>query len=188
MVKLEGLCFFHSETGTEGGYWAFQDNRFITKNTRHFNCIKCYKYWDKELYPDGPPKELDQTKSVYITKIIPFNDLTSDKVVLNLLDLATPPECPYDEHDFQPVSEHNWSYDGLHILEDGDWLIIYSKTEPKSILWSGIIKLKQHELFSKTVFNMWIHTDQEGVDRATWALWFMETNPATLIPKQPIKS
>jgi len=26
---LEGVLTFHSETGTEGGYWAFQDSRYI---------------------------------------------------------------------------------------------------------------------------------------------------------------
>ncbi len=26
---LQGVCYFHSETGTEGGFWAFQDNAFI---------------------------------------------------------------------------------------------------------------------------------------------------------------
>ncbi len=28
---LHGVCYFHSETGTEGGYWAFQDENFIVE-------------------------------------------------------------------------------------------------------------------------------------------------------------
>ncbi len=27
--RVYGYCCFHSETGTEGGYWAFQDRRYI---------------------------------------------------------------------------------------------------------------------------------------------------------------
>lgn len=29
---FDGICYFYSETGTEGGYWAFQDKRFITED------------------------------------------------------------------------------------------------------------------------------------------------------------
>ena len=29
---LDGVLFFHSETGTEGGFWAFQDSRYIQNN------------------------------------------------------------------------------------------------------------------------------------------------------------
>ena len=33
---LEGILHLHSETGTEGGYWAFQDSKFISiKTTRY---------------------------------------------------------------------------------------------------------------------------------------------------------
>ena len=34
MIKsIDGVCYFHSETGTEGGYWAFQDRRFINESS-----------------------------------------------------------------------------------------------------------------------------------------------------------
>ena len=29
MTTLRGVLEFYSETGTEGGYWAFQDEKFI---------------------------------------------------------------------------------------------------------------------------------------------------------------
>lgn len=29
-TELTGICFFFSETGTEGGYWAFQDSKYIS--------------------------------------------------------------------------------------------------------------------------------------------------------------
>src|SRR5579862_9152972 len=31
-LPLRGVLHFYSETGTEGGYWAFQDERFIRKD------------------------------------------------------------------------------------------------------------------------------------------------------------
>jgi hypothetical protein len=113
--ELRGLVYFYSETGTEGGSWAFQDSRFIFPPTQEF--------------PEG-----------------------------------------------------QWSYEGLHILEDGDYLTIYSKDNPAEIVWSGKISLRKHPSFAKSVFGLWIHADQKGVDRKTWARWFVEEYPAKLIP------
>lgn len=30
---MKGVLFFHSETGTEGGYWAFQDSDYISPDS-----------------------------------------------------------------------------------------------------------------------------------------------------------
>ena len=30
--KLEGVCTFYTETGTEGGYWAFMDSKNLYSN------------------------------------------------------------------------------------------------------------------------------------------------------------
>lgn len=37
----QGVLDFHSETGTEGGYWAFMDQRFITPP----NVESSYEQW-----------------------------------------------------------------------------------------------------------------------------------------------
>lgn len=105
---LKGVCHFYSETGTEGGLWAFQDSDYMS--------------------PQG------------------------------------------------------WSYEGLHILENGDRLTIFSPDNPARIVWSGVISLRPHPLFTESVFGCWIHADQEGVDRETWATYFFEEYPAELIP------
>src|SRR5271163_1071600 len=47
------MTTFHSETGTEGGYWAFQDEKFIEVNTTFFVCTKCGRVWDKKRQPEG---------------------------------------------------------------------------------------------------------------------------------------
>jgi len=113
--ELTGLLDFFFETGTEGGFWAFQDSRYISPPTQEF--------------PEG-----------------------------------------------------QWSYEGLHILKDGDFLTIYSKDNPTEIVWSGVISLRNYPLFTEAVFGLWIHADQEGVDRETWARWFFEGYAAKLIP------
>lgn len=112
---MNGVCLFWSETGTEGGYWAFQDRRFIK-----------------------PPTE---TRS-------------------------------YLQYD----------YKGLHLLGNGDRLVIYDKKDQKNIVWDGVIDLVMHGLFTEHAQGYWIHADQAGVDRDIWARWFFEEYPATLVP------
>ncbi|MEK6809705.1 MAG: hypothetical protein AABY40_03450 [Nanoarchaeota archaeon] len=106
---LEGVLFFHSETGTEGGYWAFQDSQFISSDNA------------------------------------------------------------------------SWSYEGLHILRNGDRLTIYHP-ENNNEVWSGVIALKQYPLFTEDARGLWIHADQTGIDRETWAEYFFKSYRARLIP------
>jgi hypothetical protein len=71
----------------------------------------------------------------------------------------------------------------LHVLKDGDYLIIkYPFLHQKSgqIAWEGNISLMNYPLFTQDAFGMWIHADQAGVDRETWARMFMEQWPAIL--------
>lgn len=159
---LEGLINFHSETGTEGGYWAFQDKRFITPNTRHFSCTKCGLYWDKNRYARAAELEVHMWGKKW---------------------LGNSPLCQPGKHIWQLVSPENWSYDGLHILEDGDCLIIYDKENQNTIIWEGLIRLKQFEAFTESAYGLWIHADQEGIDREVWAKWFFDQHPACLIKK-----
>ncbi len=103
VAVLRGVLFFWSETGTEGGYWALQDD--------------CY------------PK----------------------------------------------------SYDGLHVLEDGDYLKVFN--EDGSIRWEGVIQLKSYPAFTEHVFNCWIHADQIGTQRQAWADMFFKELKAELQKK-----
>jgi len=77
--------------------------------------------------------------------------------------------------------QESWSYQGLHILSDGDELTIYNKKDPKKVVWSGIIQLKSYPVFTESAYNLWIHSDQIGIPRNTWAKWFMDEYPAKLI-------
>jgi len=152
---MEGVLEFFSETGTEGGYWAFQDKKFITPNTTLFTCKKCHLIWDKESYSDD-----------YLTKA------SADNIKF----------CAPDKHEFELTCPELHSYEGLHVLEDGDHLTIYSKENHEEMLWSGEISLKKHPLFTQHVFGLWIHADQEDMDREIWANYFLNHHPAKLIP------
>jgi hypothetical protein len=115
METIKGTLFLYSETGTEGGYWAIQDERFIQ-----------------------PPTE----------------------------------DWPHAR----------WSYDGLHALNDGDYLKIFHPDG--TLLWEGEIKLKKHPVFTEAVdihdesanvnLGLWIHADQIGMSRHDWAYPFMK--------------
>lgn len=64
-MQYKGVLTFHSETGTEGGYWAFQDENFIGLESADRVCDDCGRVWMegrpepdgnhawKPLFPDG---------------------------------------------------------------------------------------------------------------------------------------
>jgi hypothetical protein len=104
-APLQGTLLFWSETGTEGGHWALQEDR----------------------YPG--------------------------------------------------------SYDGLHVLEDGDHLRVLN--EDGSSRWEGLIQLKSYPAFTEHVFNCWIHADQIGMERQAWAEMFFKQLKAELQKKNP---
>lgn len=157
---FNGVCHFFSETGTEGGFWAFQDSQFITKNVPRPYCKKCGKYLEPQKY-----------ENLKVVKVLPITQ--------EVLDGKEPPECPEGQHE-REVND-SWSYEGLRILKDGDHLTIYSKENPDEIVWEGNIKLREHPLFTEDASGLWIHADQEGVDRETWARWFFDEHPAILV-------
>jgi hypothetical protein len=115
METIKGTLHLYSETGTEGGYWAIQDENFIF-----------------------PPTE----------------------------------EWPHE----------HWSYDGLHSLKDDDCLKIFNPDG--TIYWEGAISLKRYPVFTESVpihdesanvdLGLWIHADQNGLDRQFWARPFLK--------------
>jgi len=159
---LDGVCHFHSETGTEGGYWAFHDARYIKKNVGRGYCSKCGK-WLR-----------NQEGAIQIVRVKQI-----DEEFLRTGELDEQPDCPNDAHE-EEIGDL-WDYEGLHILEDGDHLTIHPKDNTNEIVWSGIIKLRELPLFTEHAYGFWIHADQEGISRETWARWFLEEHPATLV-------
>lgn len=258
---LEGVLFLHSETGTEGGYWAFQNQQFIDKTPLSF-CI----YVDQDVWDSNDPERNGKIKDKYEVFLddrwLPLPDPMTDdpdyyasslfcgerdgdhkadkrlmkkygfkiKYAADLMDErhgkgnwrledpstavtsdgtrwvyggtpSTEPSRPYSvpknglaranvewedgvteqERLSSTLLVTSWSYEGLHILHDGDRLAIYHPDD-SSIVWSGVINLKQHGLFTEHASRMWIHADQIGIERDVWAEYFLKEYPAKLIP------
>lgn len=163
---LKGILFLHSETGTEGGYWAFQDSRYIQENVPKGYCNNCGIYM----------KEQSEPLKVKCVTIL-------DEEVMQEYErtgkIKEKPNCANNNH--EELIGDAWDYEGLHILQDGDHLTIYHPNNNKEV-WSGVINLKQHKLFSEDASGMWIHADQIGIERDVWAEYFFKNYSAKLIP------
>lgn len=156
---LQGVCFFWSETGSEGGSWAFQDSRFIQKNVVRPYCKKCGKFFgDQE---EGKLK---------VVRVLSLSQAMDGKEF---------PECAEGQHE-REVGD-SWSYDGSHILENGDKLTVFSPNGQRKKVWSGVISLKKYRLFTQSVSGFWIHADQKGIPREKWARFFFKKYPAELV-------
>ena len=158
---LGGVCTFHSETGTEGGYWAFQDEKFIKRDAPRGYCKKC-GLWMR------PQNGVIQATRVHTVSLDADGQIKADER----------PICADGDHEEYVGDE--WSYKGLHILKNGDRLTIFSKDNPEEVAWEGIINLHYLPLFTEDAHGLWIHHDQDGVVREEWALWFFKCHPARL--------
>lgn len=166
---MRGVCHFYSETGTEGGYWAFQDQQFIGIPNNEEHCADC-----------GILRSHFEQAAANET-LVATHTYSLEDVVGPEGRVALPESCLDGTHRFQPLyPEGMWSYEGLHVLRDGDQLTIFDKENEDQVVWQGEIKLLQHDLFSEDAFGMWIHADQDGVEREQWATWFLKEYPAEL--------
>lgn len=164
---LHGVCYFWSETGTEGGHWAFQDRRFITENVAYGYCKNCGKWLHKQ-------EGLLQVTRVHII------DQQFQEELLRTGKVPERPECPDNIH--EEDRGNSFDYQGLHVLKNGDHLTIFDKKNPKKVIWDGVIDFAPHGLFTEHAMGMWIHASQNGIGRGTWGKWFMQEYPAKLIP------
>lgn len=95
----------------------------------------------------------------------------------------------------------SWSRYGLVLLKDGDTLTIYDRSSvvfdagrnddrrpilfwKAEVLWEGQIRLGVYDSSTERAFRLPIHHDVEGVDRETWARWFMEKYPCRLVTRR----
>lgn len=168
---LEGILSLHSETGTEGGYWAFQDSRHIQKNVPRAYCKNCGTYMKEQ---SGLLKI--QRVTVLDEEVIRELELTGE--------IKEKPSCANDEHE-EEIGD-SWSYEGLHILQNHDHLTIYHPDNNEEV-WSGVINLEQFGLFTERALGMWIHADQIGIERDVWAKYFFKEYSARLLPAKSHK-
>lgn len=195
-MELRGVTHFHSETGTEGGYWAVQDERYTGLPSSMRRCPRCGRVWDPERQPTAPAATFTywvegEGRGNYqgfdspqeLAEAPPTDEPGSFNAVWTHERNEAARVCWAEGHEEWELlhPEGMWSYEGLHVLEDGDQLTIYSRDAPEEIVWEGEIALEAHPLFTEEAGGMWIHADQRGVSRDQWAKWFFEEHPARLV-------
>ena len=203
-MKIKGRTVFHSETGTEGGWWAVQDEAHIEppegKPTVK-NCKRCYRHWGNPRGGEPEPKPSfmyyrddwvgeDGTKyagGYYGTEEPVEGGRTwfrgeepgSFNDQWTKRGNAASLECYLNGHDWEWVQPtERWSWEGFHLLKNGDRLTIFD--EDGEIKWKGEIELVRHPLFTEDAFGMWIHADQAGTNREEWASMFMKEHRCEL--------
>lgn len=81
-------------------------------------------------------------------------------------------------------------YDGLHCLEDGDYLMVFNPDDD-SLVWEGNVNLEYERNYrpypmnpkygQQEVYGFWVHGLQENVEPEDWGTWFFKSYPANLI-------
>lgn len=159
-VRLTGTLQFHSETGTEGGYWAFQDGRGV-----HYaeDLVD-----DKCPWGEDYPMQLDgETEITYACPANPRYWRGSD--------------CP-------PERMAHATYYGLVMLDSGDHLTVYDKNDMTHVIFDGPVRLEQQDPYAPTsdsAGGLAIHSTPVGQDTDAWAEMFFNEHPAVLVKHHP---
>lgn len=151
-----GVLHFYSETGTEGGAWAFQDEKFIGLDApSQFRCTRCGRVWDKDRDEQPPPPSFTYwrderteggkkySSGYYGSDVyLPDGDLGPGELNQSFTSSSneTARQCAEKGHaEWENMYPHGmWSYEGLHILADGDELTVLDGDKE---LFSGVVKL-----------------------------------------------
>lgn len=157
-TPLHGVLNFHSETGTEGGAWAFQDEKFMGLDAgQQFRCTRCGRVWNKDANPDEEPKpsftywrdaETGPNGENYSAgyhgadAFDPDGNLGPGKFNQDYTRATneTSRQCAEDGHEGWENMYPNgmWSYEGLHILNDGDHLTV---EDDGKVIFDDVVRL-----------------------------------------------
>jgi hypothetical protein len=191
---MTGVLVFHSETGTEGGYYAFQDSKFMELPAPdRWRCTRCGRVWDKDrdaeprgasfAYHDparGPGYFGYDEPHPELEQYINDSGYTQASNKTSLL-------CYEQGHaEWEKLYPNGmWSYEGLHMLNDGDHLRIYREEDPTQVVWEGAVKLRRVDSYGPEGGTLgWrVHQKEDvGVGEETWFRWFLDELPAELTP------
>lgn len=157
-LRIVGTLLFHSETGTEGGYWAVQDGRGVHYES---DLVDGHCPWGEESnyrLPDGE-----------IVRVCPAN-----------------PRAWFG--DYQPETLAHASYYGLWIIRPGDRLIVTDKDDMTRTLYDDVVRLESQDPYGETsadAFGLAIHSTPVGQDVNAWARLFFEEHPCVLVKPNP---
>lgn len=176
---ITGRLNFHSETGTEGGYYTVQDSNYISHIAPDFGVFRGETIFD--------PNDLMRTGKViesWRQDGTPFQ--SAQKGDIAFLDI----DWDDKEHDIAVpscnVRVERWSYDGLTYLNDGDRLTIFTRGVGSAALWCGVVELLEQDPYgndSYTPFGLACHhkpLNTKPVTNDQWSQWFLEGRFATL--------
>lgn len=88
-----------------------------------------------------------------------------------------------NEHLPDPKNPQYESYEGLHVLKNGDRLKVYG--EAKAVVWEGVVKLEYKRRWrefpnspygggQQEIWGFWVHGFQDGLEPEAWARWFFD--------------
>ena len=85
-------------------------------------------------------------------------------------------------------------YDGLHCLNEGDYLTIFDPADSTKVVWEGNIDLEYErnylpfpmnpEYGQQAIMGMWVHGIQRNVEPDDWGTWFFKAYPAEVIKSE----
>lgn len=145
-TTYHGVLHFFSETGTEGGAWAFQDKEFMGLDSpNHFRCTRCSHVWDKDHEKEPPKPSFTYWKDDHYRfsdHYQPDGDLGPGEFDQEFTrqNNEAARQCAEDGHAAweKMYPDGMWSYEGLHVLNDGDELTVQ---DGDKVLFQGTVKL-----------------------------------------------
>ncbi len=150
-AQFQGVLHFFTETGTEGGSWAFQDEKFMGLDAgQMFSCSRCGRVWNKDTDREEPKpvftywREGDGRMAGFYGSDTyePDGDLGPHKFDANWNKQGneTSRQCAEQGHGgwVNMYPDGKWSYEGLHELGDGDMLTVY---DGEQVLFDGVVQL-----------------------------------------------
>lgn len=157
MTTFHGVLTFHSETGTEGGAWAFQDEKFMGLDAPpQFRCVRCGRVWDKDAEPNPPAPMFTYWRDDWTEdgknylggyfsadKFDPDGNLGPGEFnqEWTASNNEASRQCAENGHgEWENMYPNGmWSYEGLHILDDGDHLTV--ENAEGDVIFDDVVQL-----------------------------------------------
>ena len=158
-TTIAGRLFIHSETGTEGGYWAIQDKNFITPASDKASdkvCRHCGRIWSGfEKRPEPKPFYTYYSEEVggyTFSEVYDPEGRTwfrgeepgsiNDKWTKASNQMIK--DCQDNGHQWEDYGPHeHWSYEGLNYIQDGDYITVFDGDDESSPIFEGTVRLVQ---------------------------------------------
>lgn len=174
-----GKLNFHSETGTEGGYYTVQNSEYITYEKPSWGVFA-----QTNVYDPSDTMRQGKVSHSYRADGTPFTSAKPGET--SLLDINWDDGETDMARNSSTVYTESWSYDGLIYINNQDRLKVFSKGIGSLILWDGIVYLEEQDPYlegSYAPFGLACHHKPLNTDPVTadeWSKWFMESNWAYL--------